>query len=234
MLAQLKEESKPPSKRLVAELFSPTRFTIQAQERGYSGLAFGIKQGWDLSNPRVQQQVDSMLDEARPERRNRGGWEHLNRTYRTPLENARLLRTSRSQVRFCVRQIRKRGQFLFEHPWGAETWDDSDITPLRLRRKYGVRRADFCAYDLRCPDTDLPIRKATGLMMSRRPEDHGETIRTCPGCPKHRRVEGKLKDGTNVSEYVSEYTPAFVNWMFVFHRPKSLTLTGPICLHAKM
>lgn len=236
LLAQIRDSSSDkPGKCLVAELFSPPRFTKQAEARGYSGLAFDIKQGWDLSDPKTQEKVDTLLDQAKPRLlvacppcTNRGGWEHLNRTYRSPLENARLLRASRSQVRFCVRQIHKQvsrgGEFLFEHPWGAETWDDSDMTPLR--RKYGVRRVDMCGYGLRCPDTGLPIRKATGLMMSRRPEDHGETLHTCPGCHNHRRVEGKLKNGMNVSEYVAEYTPEFVDHMLDVCIPKSSTINA--------
>ena len=118
-------------------------------------------------------------------------------------------------VKFCEQQIRKQlargGEFLFEHPWSAETWNDSCVVPLK--RKYGVRRVDMCAYGLKCPDTKCPIRKATGLMLSCKPEDRHVALRTCEGCPKHRPVEGKLKGGRSVSEYVAEYTPEFVQSM---------------------
>jgi hypothetical protein len=100
---------------------------------------------------------------------------------------------------------------MFEHPWGAETWEDEEMIPMK--RKYGVRRVDMCAYGLKCPDTKLPIRKATGLMLSRRPEDRGMKLHTCPGCPEHRVVEGKLLDGRNVSEFVAQYTTKFVQEM---------------------
>lgn len=207
---------------VVAELFSPPRFCHEAQKHGYHGVAYDIKNGYDLDDPKVQDQVDKELDQLRPNLliacppcTHRGGWEHLNRCYRSPVETARLLRRSRAQVRFCIRQLRKQkargGEFMFEHPWGAETWEDEEMIPMK--RKYGVRRVDMCAYGLKCPDTKLPIRKATGLMLSRRPEDRGMKLHTCPGCPEHRVVEGKLLDGRNVSEFVAQYTTKFVQEM---------------------
>ena len=98
---------------------------------------------------------------------------------------------------------------MFEHPWGSDVWDDSEMVPLR--RKFGIRRVDMCAYGLSCPDTGLPIRKATGLMLSCRPEDRNHVLQRCPGCAEHRLVAGKLRNGQNVSEYVASYTSQFVN-----------------------
>ena len=222
LLAQMStadQKMLTPESCVVAELFSPPRFTTEAQKRGYHGVAYDIKTGYNLNDPKVQEHVDKELDRLKPDLliacppcTHRGGWERLNRCFRSPLETARLLRQSRAQVRFCVKQIRKQeargGQFMFEHPWGADTWDDSDMTPLK--RKYGVRRVDMCAYGLACPDSQLPIRKATGLMLSRRPEDRGMILHTCPGCTKHHMVEGKLTDGRNVSDFVAQYTEKFV------------------------
>ena len=136
-------------------------------------MSYDVKQGYDLEDPVVQAGVDRELEQARPELlvlcppcRNRGGWEHLKRMYRTPLENARLLRSSKRQVKSCEQQIQKQvkrsGEFLLEHPWPSEIWKDSVLQPLK--RKFGVRRINMCAYALRCPDTQLPIQKATGIM----------------------------------------------------------------------
>lgn len=51
LLAQCKQHGKRQSEGIaVAELFSPPRFTTQAELRGLSGLAFDIKQGYDLHN----------------------------------------------------------------------------------------------------------------------------------------------------------------------------------------
>lgn len=81
-----------------------------------------------------------------------------------------------------------------------------------LCRKYGTFRVDMCAYNLRCPDTGLPIQKATGLMCSR--AEVAQHMKKCPGCEKHRTVAGRLKSGQLVSEMVGQYTPEFVRAMF--------------------
>eukprot|EP00435_Cladocopium_sp_Y103_P036191 s2735_g9.t1 len=115
LLAQWnKGDTKKTSKVLVAELFSPPRFAMQAEKMGYKGLSYDIQQGYDLDDPKTQAKVSRELDEANPELlvvcppcRNRGGWEHLNRLYRSPLETARLIRRARRQSAFCVEQIQR-------------------------------------------------------------------------------------------------------------------------------
>eukprot|EP00435_Cladocopium_sp_Y103_P057558 s34_g19.t2 len=222
LLAQFqKSQKQKSSKVLIAELFSPPRFSLEAQRLGAKGLSYDVKQGYDLEDPVIQAKVGKELEEAKPDLlvvcppcRNRGGWEHLNRIYRTPLENARLIRSSRRQVKFCEQQIQKQlkrgGEFLFEHPWPSEVWEDSIMQPLK--RKYGVRRIDMCAYDLKCPDTQLPIQKGTGIMSSC-PAERNHLFLKCPGCPRHRTIEGKLKNGMNVSAFCAEYTKTFVSKM---------------------
>ena len=66
-------------------LFSPPRFSLEVEKHGGKGLAFDIKQGWDLLNPKTQEQVDRLLDKARPELlvvcptcTHSEGWENLN------------------------------------------------------------------------------------------------------------------------------------------------------------
>ena len=220
LLAQMKRVSQTEDAGImVAELFSPPRFSTEAVRQGGKGIAYDIKQGWDLSKSNVKSQVDAELDRVRPRLlvacppcTHRGGWEHLNRTKRSPFETALLIRASRDQVRFALQQIRKQisrgGDFIFEHPWGSEVWDDGDM--ITLRRKYGVRRVDMCAYGLKCPDTGIPIRKATGILSSIKESTH---FHQCQGCEKHRLVEGKLNSGQNVSDFAAEYTPSFVKAM---------------------
>ena len=113
LLAQMTKK-RTPSKCAVAELFSPPRFAVEAKARGREALSYDIKQGWDLTDPKVQRVVDAQLDEADldllvvcPTCTHQGGWEHLNRCYRSPLETAQLLKKSREQIRFSIRQIRK-------------------------------------------------------------------------------------------------------------------------------
>ena len=239
LLAQVrKHETCQKSNIHVAELFSPPRFCLEAERRGLRGRAFDIKQGWDLDSPEVQKQVDSILDEEKPALliacppcTNRGGWDKLNRRYRTPLENARLLRRSRAQVRFCLQQIHKQvkrgGEFMFEHPWGAETWQDPDMIPLK--RKYGIHRVDMCAYDLKCPDTGLPIQKATGLLQSCS-DKASSHIRTCPGNHTHQHVAGKLTSGQTLSSFVAQYTSCFVKSMCDLFSLKSLDMDAEVLL----
>ena len=138
-----------------------------------------------------------------------GGWENLNQFYRTPLERAALIRDNKRRLKFCVdeicKQIRRGGDFLFEHPWPSHVWYAPEMKSLR--RKYGTFRIEMCAYGLKCPDLGLPIRKATGLMSSK--PEIAEHMRQCPGCPEHRQVGGKLSSGQSVSDFVAAYTPEF-------------------------
>eukprot|EP00435_Cladocopium_sp_Y103_P019462 s1915_g4.t1 len=239
LLAQFnKKERMQGSKVLVAELFSPPRFTKYAQQLGYQGLSYDIQQGCDLDDLATQKRVSKELDENKPELlvvcppcRNRGGWEHLNRMYRSPLETARLLRRSRRQVAFCAAEIQKQlkrgGEFLFEHPWPSEAWNDPSMTSLK--RKFGVDRIDMCAYGLKCPDTLLPIQKATGIMNS---NTQPEKFRKCMGCQQHRPIEGKLKDGQNVSAFCAKYTQEFVKSMLHVMLPDIASPSEQACLSA--
>lgn len=206
---------------LVAELFSPPRFSKMAQDHGKMGLAFDKKQGWDLLDSNTQSYVDKLLDQTRPELlivcppcTHEGGWENLNQYFRTPMERAVLIRNNRRRLRFAVeqihKQIRRGGDFMFEHPWPSHVWRSPIMGSLC--RKYGIFRVDMCAYNLRCPDTGLPIQKATGLMCSR--SEVAQHMKQCPGCAQHRKVEGQLKSGQRVSDMVASYTPEFVSAVY--------------------
>ena len=218
LLAQCKQhDNSVQSNYLVAQLFSPPRFTTEAGHRNAKGLAFDLSTGYDLLDPATQRHVDAVLDEARPSLlivcptcTYSGGWENLNRLHRSPIEQSRLVCQSRLKVKFCVEQIHKQlqrgGDFMFEHPWGSRVWNSKELGSVH--RKFGVFRIDQCAYGLKCPDTNLPIQKATGLMVSR-PEVSNHMQR-CAGCPKHRVVAGQLKSGQSVSSFVAKYPPRFV------------------------
>ncbi len=218
LLAQLKvHENHSRSRVQFAELFSPPRFTTEIEHRGGRGKAYDLKLGDDLTDPKVQRRVDQELDSLNPEVLTLcppctywGGWDHLNRIDRSPLENARLNRVKREQVKYCQEQIRKQrargGDFLFEHPLGSDVWDEPGM--ISLKRDYGFGRADLCAYGLKCPDTGKPIKKATGIITSQK--DVRDNLRRCPGCAEHRSVSGKLSSGQLVSDFVAKYPSAFV------------------------
>lgn len=201
----------------VAELFSPPRFTLEAQKHGGKGLAFDKKQGWDLLDSQTQDHVDRLLERSKPALlivcppcTHEGGWENLNQYFRTPLERAKLIRENRCRLRFCVQQIQKQirrgGDFLFEHPLGSRVWSSKEMA--NLKREYGRHRIDMCRYGLKCPDTGLPIRKATGLMVSRKEVQN--YLGCCKCTTEHRVIEGKLKSGQLVSDFCSQYTDSFV------------------------
>ena len=170
MLAQSHNwKPKKQGKYVVAELFSPPRFAAAAKKAGLEGKSYDIKQGYDLTDPQVQKLVDEELDALQPDllticppSTHWGGWDHLNRMYRTPLENARLNRIKRQQCRYGAAQARKQvdrgGDFVFEHPWPSEMWGEPEIASPA--KKFQCQKADMCAYGLKCPDSQLPIQKA--------------------------------------------------------------------------
>ena len=150
LLSQIKHlQCAQESQIAVAELFSEPRVTLKAQQCGATGIAFDVKQGCDLLDPQTQQEVSGLLQEAKPSLltasppcTHGGGWEHLNRCYRTAVERARIVRQSRQQLRFCVQeihaQIRRGGKWLFEHPLGSSIWKTPEMKSLI--RKYGFHK----------------------------------------------------------------------------------------------
>ena len=165
LLAQMKSaEDTKQSQFQVAELFSPPRFSLEVEKHGGKGLAFDIKQGWDLLNPKTHEQVDRLLDKARPELlvvcptcTHSGGWENLNQYYRTPLERAQLIRRNRARLRFCVEQIHKQvqrgGAFMLEHPWPSSIWN-SPRTAIPEKEIWRFQSRHVCLW------TDMPRHPA--------------------------------------------------------------------------
>eukprot|EP00435_Cladocopium_sp_Y103_P013790 s2127_g3.t1 len=209
------------SKCLVAELFSPPRFSKIAEEQGKTGLAFDILQGWDLNQPKIQLEVDRILDQSRPDLlvacppcKHWGGWFRLNQLQLTLLQKCRLQRVARKQADFVVRQVKKQfdrgGRVLIEHPWSSDLWKYPPMAKV-LRRMH-LCRTDLCAYDLSDPDSGLPIRKPTGIAVSH--QDMVQLAQVCPGHEVHKHVEGKCKDGESLSAKTSRYTESFCRtWM---------------------
>ena len=239
LLAQIKNHDHHTQSNVdVAELFSVPRFSKHAESKGGKGLAFDIKNGWDLLNHETQVKVDRLLDRAKPKLlvvcppcTHEGGWENLNQYYRTPLERAQLQRQNRLRLRFCVQQVHKQlrrgGDFLFEHPWGSRIWRYPEMQSLK--RRFGVFRVDMCAFGLKCPDTHKSFLKATGLMPSK--ADVVESLSNkcrCTADHEHRLIEGSLRNGQSVSDFVAAYTPQFVRTIsqsFGLFRPSACDLS---------
>ena len=224
LLSQVKQlaHAQEQPRTAVAELFSPPRFTVEARRAGATGLAFDKVGGCDLLDRDTQQEVDQLLDSARPELLTAsppcthwGGWDNYNRCFRTPLQQARLVRDAKRQVRFCVQQIHKQlqrnGHFWFEHPLGSRVWSSPEMKPLV--RKFGLHKIHMCAYGLKCSESKLPIRKGTGILCSN--PDVVKAVRTCPGCPKHQVLEGSSR-----TREAAKYTPEFVRVFWKHVGPK--------------
>ena len=213
---------KGDSNCVVAELFSPPRFSEQAKQKGKTGLSFDILQGWDLTKTRVQKRVDETLELARPDLlvvcppcKHWGGWYHLNQQHLTLLQRCVNQQLAHKQANFAVDQIKKQlnrgGRVIVEHPWRSGLWQYAPMAKL-LRTRLHLVRTDLCAYELTDPDSGLPILKPTGIAVSH--EDMKELALTCPGHPVHKPVEGRCLDGENLSVKTSRYTPEFCNrWL---------------------
>ena len=167
--------TKGQSKCVVAELFSPPRFALAAQERGAEGLSFDIKQGWDLIDKKIQQQVSGVLEKKCPELlvlcpecKHWGGWYRLNQTKLPLWEQIHNKRVAEKQAQFCVdeakRQIKRGGRVLIEHPWSSGLWE---FPPMKkLLKQMHLCKGSMCAYGLKCPDTGIPVLKPAGLAVS--------------------------------------------------------------------
>lgn len=218
--------SKNTDSCIVAELFSPPRFSVEAERWGKSGLSFDIKQGWDLLSPSTQKHVDEILDEAKPdllvlcpECKHWGGWYRMNQ-YKLPmwrrLANKRI---AEKQVLFCIQQAKKQikrgGRVLFEHPWSSNMWK---FPPMKkLLNSMHLCKASMCAYGLVSPE-GIPIQKNTGLAVSH--ADMCHLAQTCPGHESHQTIAGRCEDGELLSAKTAEYTSEFCRtWLGCVYNP---------------
>ena len=209
------------SKCLVAELFSPPRFSEVAKARGFQGLSFDIQQGVDLLKKDVQHQVSAQLDEAKPallvlcpECKHWGGWYRLNQHKLPMWVQIYNKQVAQKQADFCIqqakRQLKRGGRVLIEHPWSSSLWKYPPMA--KLLNQMHLCRANMCAYGLKCPDSGKPILKPTGLAVS-----HADMIALaaeCPGHHSHKVIEGRCSDGNNLSSFTAKYTTGFVTkWL---------------------
>ena len=226
LLAQHRAWNKTESTCVVAELFSPPRFSDYAAKRGEKGLSYDIKQGWDLLKTSVQKQVDQQLEDEKPELlvccpecKHWGGWYRLNKTRLPLLEQLQNERIAQRQADFCIqqikRQIKRGGRVLVEHPWASDLWKYPPMAKLLKSNQLVVHRANMCAYELKDPDNGQPILKTTGLAVSH--PDMASLALQCPG-PEHHKthqiIAGHTHTGMCRSNHCAAYTNEFVaTWM---------------------
>ena len=204
---------------MVAEVFSPPRFSPVVSAQGFRAVSFDIKNGYDFT---VSRQVKEQLaaDPPRllvlcPPCTNEGGWFHLNSLTMNPQEVLRRRAQSRMFIRFCCELFRQQvelgGQALFEHPSGSRLWTYPEM--LKLLRQFHVVKCHMCRFGLRLPGSQNFIRKSTKLLVS---DKAMEVLgRTCPGkkCSHHvchDVVAGSHPSVGAISKFAGQYTHAFV------------------------
>eukprot|EP00435_Cladocopium_sp_Y103_P064168 s612_g25.t2 len=229
LLANQQAWMKSQGKCTVAELFSPPRFAKVAEAEGQKGLSFDIQQGWDLLSPKVQKQVDEMLNDEMPELlvccpecKHWGGWYRLNQHKLSMVEQLHNKKVAEKQADFVAQQVRKQlhrgGRVLIEHPWTSDMWKHPSIAKLLDQGLLRKCKAHMCAYGLVDPDTSQPIKKMTGLAVSH--QDMESLALTCPGHESHKVIEGKCHDGENLSTKTARYTDGFVQTWYSCVRPE--------------
>ena len=229
LMSQHQAWHKAESRCAVAEIFSPPRFAKIAQAEGRKGLSFDIKQGWDLTCPKVQRQVDEMLSEEMPELlvccpecKHWGGWYRLNQHKLSLAERLQNKKVAEKQADFVAQQVRKQlhrgGRVLIEHPWTSDLWNHPPIAKMLDQGLLTRCKAHMCAYGLTDPDSDQPIKKMTGLAVSH--PDMESLALTCPGHQYHKVIEGKCCDGENLSAKTARYTDGFVKTWYSCIKPE--------------
>ena len=224
-IPDVKPTSKDSSRGslMVAEVFSPPRFTPVVVDHGFRGKSFDIKNGFDFTKSHVRQQVKRELQEDPPELlvlcppcTDEGGWFNLNSKTMDPSEYLRRRTQSRLFIRFCCDlfeyQISIGKQALFEHPMGSRLWSYPEVQ--RLCAKHHLLRCHMCRYGLRIPGSSNLIRKGTRLLVSH--ESMKSLGRECPGKKDphhccHDVIAGSHPNVGPISTYAGQYTPAFVD-----------------------
>eukprot|EP00435_Cladocopium_sp_Y103_P029768 s480_g7.t1 len=220
--ALLQHDSIPDvkSSRLVVEVFSPPRFAIEAEKRGFAATSVDLALGYDLSIAANRAKLKQDLKEHPPELlvlcppcTHEGGWFNLNAT---KMEQWLYLKTrarSRTFIRFCMelfqQQVSLGKRAVFEHPTGARTWTYPEVQ--RLCRRFFTVKLHMCQYGLKLPNSQRYIRKSTRLLVSH--EDMTCLARTCDhssGHESHDVVAGSNAQVGQVSTFAGRYPKAFV------------------------
>ena len=161
---ELSQASFHQGKRLlVAEVFSPPRFSVAAQELGFSALSFDVKNGYDFTKKQDRDHAEQLLADNPPELlvacppcTYEGGWHNLNESKMDPEEVVRKRLQSRMFIRFACRlykqQLARGKRAMFEHPSGARTWGYSEVS--QLLDKCHWCKCHMCMYGLRIPKHD--------------------------------------------------------------------------------
>ena len=207
---------------MLAEIFSPPRFAPSIEAVGGFAMSCDLKTGYDFSKAQCREETKQFLKQHPPDLlvlcppcTYEGGWFNLNACTMDPMEYLKKRRLSRLFIRYCCdlfeQQVQAGKQALFEHPLGAKTWTYEEMQCLL--NKYFHVKCHMCRFGLRLPHSKQYIRKATRLLVSH--QSMTTLGLTCPGkrdphhtC--HDVVAGTHAEVGSISQYVAQYTPAFV------------------------
>ena len=180
----------PRDKCLVMEVFSPPRFSLVADKKGFRARSYDLQNGFDLRTSADRRKVENDLLNDPPSLlvlcppcTDEGGWFHLNSKKWDVWEVLRRKAISRSFIRWCCKLFRLGVQLgcrvVFEHPTGAKTWTYTEVQSLC--RRYETVKLHMCRYGMKLPHSERLIRKSTRLLVS-----HADM--QCLGltCPPHR------------------------------------------------
>ena len=216
---------------LVAEVFSPPRFSPLAEDTGFIGKSYDLKTGCDFRKQSVRDNTKLFLRDNPPDLlvlcppcTHEGGWFHLNASKLSAQELLKIKTESRMFIRFCMelfeQQVKGGKQAIFEHPLGAKTWSYPEVQ--RMCAKYFPLKCHMCRFGLKLPSSTRYIRKATQLLTS---HEHMKSLGLeCPGKQDphhscHDVIAGSCPSVGSISQFTAQYTPAFVRAVLQTVRP---------------
>ena len=172
--------------------------------------------GWDLLDPKIQQEAWSYLERSQPDfimiAWPCSSWSNLqNLNQKTPVQRA-ALRAKRREARILLHfarrvalwQQNRGGAVLGENPLSSRAWQEPAIIDGFGSLSQGV--CDQCCYGLKHPVDHQPLRKSTRFVG---PELIVRELRSrCPGTHQHHPIEGTVKtpEGTvSLSSWAGGY-----------------------------
>ena len=154
--------------------------------------------GWNFSDRKHQREALKMINELKPYLIIGSppctAWSNLQNMmkhlpgYAVKLEAAK--EKSRVHLAFCVKiyrtQMSEGRYFLHEHPLGAGSWKEENISELMRDDRVVRVRTDMCAFGMKSSDEqgEGPVLKPTGFMTNSM-EVAKALDKRCPGCPRH-------------------------------------------------
>ena len=165
----------------VCELFSPPRVCKLAAEAGWrAGYSLDKEcadevtgKSWDFTQTREQAQLWGLLRRrptrllvASPPCTTFSSLQHLRKTIMPDKERREGQEMLAVAAKACMMQVKNGGQFIFEHPAGASSWQEPCMKALGALPGVQCMIIDQCMYGLKSQDREgiAPAKKTTRIM----------------------------------------------------------------------